>query len=84
MTGGENDKISKSDGYGYGGGDTRLEYDEAPHAISGAAVRQYGYPEYSNVSEAVTAAISDISERQGGTSGLTIITNNELPMTPSF
>ena len=34
---------------------------------------EYGYPDYSDISEAVTAAISDISERQGGTSGLTII-----------
>ena len=73
MTGGENNKISKSGGYLADGGDTRLEYDEAPHAISGAAVRQYGYPEYSNVSDAVTAAISDICERQGGTSRLTIL-----------
>ena len=36
------------------GGSTRLEYDEAPHAITGAKVRQYGSPEYSDVSEAVT------------------------------
>ena len=50
VTGGENNKISKSGGYYAYGGSTRLEYDEAPHAISGAAVRQYGYPEYSNVS----------------------------------
>ena len=34
---------------------------------------QYGPPEYSDFSEAVTAAINDISERQGGTSGITII-----------
>ena len=76
MTGGENNKISKSGGYLADGGDTRLEYDEAPHAISGAAVRQYGYPDYSNVSDAVTAAISDVSQRQGGTCGLTIISKN--------
>ena len=51
------------------------DYNEAPHAITGAEVRQYGPPEYSDVSEAVTAAINDISERQGGTSGITIISD---------
>ena len=66
-------KISKREGYVGSGGDTRLEYDEAPHAITGAEVRQYGPPEYSNLGGAVTAAINDISERQVGTSGITII-----------
>jgi len=69
-------KICKKGYYYGGGGDTRLEYDEAPHAITGAEVRQYGPPEYSDVREAVTAAINDISERQGGTSGITIICND--------
>ena len=65
-------KISKSVYYD-GGGTTKLDYDEAPHAITGAEVRHYGPPEYSDVREAVTAAINDISERQGGTRGITII-----------
>ena len=55
------------------GGTTRLDYDDAPHAITGAEVRQYGPLEYSDPSEAVTAAINDISERQGGTRGITIL-----------
>ena len=75
MTGGENDKISKSGYYGSRGGSTRLEYEDAPHAIRGAAVRQYGY-------NMVTAAISDISERQGGTSGLTILCNYSGDVAP--
>ena len=65
-------KISKHRYYGHGG-TTKLDYDEAPHAITGAEVRQYGPPEYSDPSEAVTAAINDISERQGGTRGITIL-----------
>ena len=67
-------KISES-GYYYGGGTTKLDYDEAPHAITGAEVKQYGCPENSDASEVVTAAINDISERQYCVMGLMLKLN---------
>ena len=50
-----------------------LEYEEAPHAITGPQVHLYEYPEYSDICEAVTAAINDLSERQVGNRSVTII-----------
>ena len=64
MTGGASRTFSKG-GYYRSGGNTMLEYEEAPHAITGPQVRLYEYPEYSDICEAVTAAINDLSERQG-------------------
>ena len=67
VTGGEKMKISRSGYVGaYAGGTTKLEYEEIQHAITGAKVRKYGPPEYSDVREAITAAIDDLNERQAG------------------
>ena len=68
-------KISKRGGYGRGG-DTRLDYEEAPYAIDGADVKEYGYQEYSG--------IRDIDDRQGGISSMTVICDHTVSVMKSL
>ena len=53
-------------------GNFKLNYQFPIHCIKGTEVREYGYPEYDNIHDAITEALKSIKDQQGGR-GITII-----------